>query len=215
MLNQKTKKVDKRLPKSLIIISILLFLSITSFAQIKETDSIAFKKDFDSLLSKYGIKNTGYQINVISLNQHGGQTAFVINNNYNRDSAIDSTNLVYTITSNTNGQKILKVGPKTGIWMTPFVGTDSAKSGRKFIQYLHNNYSIMTGFPNVEFNHKVYSIKGYALNGARSSFTPISIILDGTNPNDFYIFGDITNLRKIFFYDHGLIGWLEIITASE
>lgn len=33
-------------------------------------------------MTKYGLKNVGYQINVQSDNQRGGQTAFIINNNY-------------------------------------------------------------------------------------------------------------------------------------
>lgn len=73
-----------KLPKKLLIIKISLFLfSFASNSQIlSKQDSINFKNDLEKLLTKYGLKDVGYQINVQSNNQRGGQTAFIINNNY-------------------------------------------------------------------------------------------------------------------------------------
>src|SRR5205085_1936295 len=77
-----TKKVDKQQMKSLIISIPLLLFCYISFSQTKVSDTVAFKKDFEQLLKKYGIVSKGYSINVTSINQKGGQTAFVITNNY-------------------------------------------------------------------------------------------------------------------------------------
>jgi hypothetical protein len=76
--------------------------------QTHPTDTLSFKKDFEKLLSKYGIKSKGYFINVTSVNQSGGQTALVITNNYYGDSVLDATNILFTI-SNKGTQKILTV----------------------------------------------------------------------------------------------------------
>lgn len=55
-----------------------------SFSQIKKSfdDSALLKKEIDSVLRKHGLKSKGFSINVISLDQKGGQTAYAITNNY-------------------------------------------------------------------------------------------------------------------------------------
>jgi len=55
----------------------------TSSQILSKQDSVNFKKDLERLLQKYGLQSAGYQINVQSNSQRGGQTAFTItNNNY-------------------------------------------------------------------------------------------------------------------------------------
>jgi hypothetical protein len=74
-----------KLQKKLLIITISFFLfSFNIHSQVfPRQDSINFKNDLEKLLSKYGLQSAGYQINVQSNNQRGGQTAFTItNNNY-------------------------------------------------------------------------------------------------------------------------------------
>lgn len=100
--------MDKPQKKLLTIIISFFFLSLTTHAQIlSKQDSISFKKDLEKLLTKYGLQTAGYQINVQSDNQRGGQTAFTItNNNYvtnnygiivRKLSDIDKVNLVNRI----------------------------------------------------------------------------------------------------------------------
>jgi hypothetical protein len=112
-----------RLQIKLLIISI--FLSLASHSQ-NITDTSSLKKDFEKLLKKYGIKNTGYMISVNSINQKGGQTALVINNNYFGDTLSEKNNIFYFF--DTIGSKVsLYVAPNKGIWTSPFVLTDTTK----------------------------------------------------------------------------------------
>lgn len=46
-------------------------------------DTSGLRKEISVLLKKYGVANAGFELKVNSTNQKGGQTAFVINNNYN------------------------------------------------------------------------------------------------------------------------------------
>lgn len=77
--------------KLLIILTITSLLLLSSFnllaQNISKQDSAAFKKDFEQLLKKYGFKSKGYSVNITSINQKGGQTAFIINNNYLGDTS--------------------------------------------------------------------------------------------------------------------------------
>jgi hypothetical protein len=83
MLHQLINQVGRRQKKLLITISSVLIFSFTTYSQVlSKEDSINFKKDLEKLLTKYGLQTAGYQINVQSNNQRGGQTAFIITNNY-------------------------------------------------------------------------------------------------------------------------------------
>jgi hypothetical protein len=83
MLHPIIKKAVKPLVLLLIINSLNSF-SQKSYSQVKKnfTDSTLLKKEIDNLLAKHGLKSTGFSINVISVNQKGGQTAYSITNNY-------------------------------------------------------------------------------------------------------------------------------------
>ena len=83
MLRLITNQVAKQQKKLIIIISVF-FSSLSSHSQIlSKQDSLNFKNDLEKLLTKYGLSTAGYQINVQSNDQRGGQTAFTItNNNY-------------------------------------------------------------------------------------------------------------------------------------
>jgi hypothetical protein len=83
MLHQTINQVVKQQKKLLIITSSFLLFSFCSYSQIlSKQDSISFKNELEKLLTKYGLQTAGYQINVQSKDQRGGQTAFSINNNY-------------------------------------------------------------------------------------------------------------------------------------
>jgi hypothetical protein len=65
-----------------LIITTILLISSNSYAQsiLSHQDSINFKRQFEKLLSKYGLSDNKYSVNVKSISQSGGQTAFMINN---------------------------------------------------------------------------------------------------------------------------------------
>ena len=78
MWNPEIKVAAKLLLKSLIISSFLT-TPFVSYSQ----DTANLRKEISVLLKKYGLSNAGFELKVNSNNQKGGQTAFVINNNYN------------------------------------------------------------------------------------------------------------------------------------
>lgn len=116
---------------------VVLLITINAFCQNpkKPLDSIALKKELDAVLAKYGLKSTGFAVNVISLNQKGGQNAYSITNNYyqnitvtqqpelgdwyknffmrhieqvKRDSGITSNHIIITIGSGSNAGKFVE-----------------------------------------------------------------------------------------------------------
>jgi len=78
MSSPKIKTTPKLFLKSLLIIGAFL-ASFVSYSQ----DTASLRKEISGLLKKYGFSNAGFELKVNSNNQKGGQTAFVINNNYN------------------------------------------------------------------------------------------------------------------------------------
>jgi hypothetical protein len=80
-LNLTIKRVVKLAETLLIIISSTLF-NVYSQSKNKFNDSVMLKKEIDSVLAKHGLKSKGFAINVISINQKAGQTAYSITNNY-------------------------------------------------------------------------------------------------------------------------------------
>ncbi len=65
-------------------ISFFLLFTTGAYSQKKfiKVDSLKLKEELDAVLFKYGLKSSGFAINVVSLNQKGGQTAYSITNNY-------------------------------------------------------------------------------------------------------------------------------------
>jgi hypothetical protein len=83
MLRPLINKVVKLQVRLLITISGFLFSSsVYCQKQNQFPDSVKLKREIDSVLAKYGLKSKGFAINVISLSQKGGQTAYSITNNY-------------------------------------------------------------------------------------------------------------------------------------
>lgn len=74
MSNLKIKKAVK-------LLVLLLITSHFSFSQ-KKIDTAKIRKEVADVLKRNGVKTPFFELKVASENQKGGQTAFVINNNY-------------------------------------------------------------------------------------------------------------------------------------
>jgi len=200
MLNQLINRVGKLQKKLLIIINFLALTFITA-AQNTSTDTAAFKKDFEDLLRKYGIKSKGYQINVTSINQKGGQTALIINNNYFSDTLTAKNNFGFWIDT-INNQKILICGPNKGVWITPFFAMDSIKyktraydPGIGLVTSIHGIYATI--------DNKEYSLAAVASNNSCSRMFPMKIYLSALTAEDFFLFGDLQDPLKTYLYTKG------------
>lgn len=184
---------------------LLIDLGSSVFAQSpKITDTAAFKKDFESLLSKYGITSKGYMINVTSVNQSGGQTAFIITNNYFSEAPKDSVNFEFTLSEE---KSLLTVYPKRGIWSSPFVATDSAKAGRDFF---NPGIGVVSSFHGMEIyvDSTKHICNGLIRSGACSKNFPVYIWLGKNDPDQLYVFGDMQDPGKTYLYYKGKISWL-------
>lgn len=101
---------------------LVLLLILINSTNAQSFDSVNFKKDLNKLLNKYGIKFPSYQL-VVSNNQKGGQTAFIITNNYytNPNYVPDSINFEYKRIINDGQDTLLDVFPISGKWDNPFI----------------------------------------------------------------------------------------------
>lgn len=202
MLNQLTSQEGKLQKKLLIIISFFLFFSHKS-GQAQTTDTVAFKKDFELLLKKYDINSKGYQINVTSINQKGGQTALVINNNYFGDTLNGRNNFFWRIDSINN---VLVCGPLKGVWATPFFAMDInrpkvfAYNPGNFSKVIHDIYENVNGK-----SHKLFTITTDTPNSQRD---PMKIYLSEIGSEDFVIFGDFQDPLKKYLYKNGQVVYL-------
>ena len=212
MLLQIINRVVKQQIKSLIIISLFLAITPTSFSQNTPTDTAAFKRDFEKLLSKYGLSNKSYLINVTSNNQKGGQTAFIINNNFYGDTLSERNNIDYVF--DTAGNHItLTVAPKKGIWTQPFVFADSSNTHRYFdvgvgvAAFISDNV--------VWVVDKWRSVGGGISQHSVSHFWPLIIELKDNDPNQYFIFGDFLDPNKTFLFYKDKIQYWGTFTEEE
>ena len=205
MLNLLIKKAAKQQIK-LIIISLLCCCWGIPRAQIKSQDTLSFKRDFENLLAKYGIINKGYLINVTSINQSGGQTALVITNNYYKDTLLDGNNFIFKL-SKEGSREFLTVSPKKGIWISPYVVSDSLSPNSDFFDPGIGVSSYIHGLQ-VTIENKVYTLSGRGSSHACSKLFPITIYLNKNDPKQFFIFGDLQDQNKHYLYNKGQVSWL-------
>lgn len=189
----------------------LLSFSFTSCSQkgnnppVKKGDTTAFKKEFEKLLVKYGFNKNGYSLNVTSNNQNGGQTAFIITNNYYGDTMADSVNVEFKII-NENGKDVLYVYPKSGVWVTAYIITDSLKTiNRTFFEPGYGSIIPLSFKWTYENLH--WDLIGETLGLERSAQIPIKIYLADNDPEQFYLFGDLQNSNKTYFFFQNKIIW--------
>ncbi len=203
MWHLKINKVAKLLAR-LIITSSLIFSYFTSQSQsLSPKDSINLKKDLDSILNKYGFKNNPYVINVQSKNQKGGQTAFIINNNYYGDSVLSPTNFSCKIDTLKDGYTVT-VYPLKGTWQMPYIGVDT-------IDYNKNqNISYDPGFGSINFVEQkvtsqdtLYYMICIIRNDVCSKNYPMVVKLSKINV--VFTFGDFTDDNKCYIFNKGVI----------
>jgi hypothetical protein len=208
MLSHIIKKVGRQQIKLITISIVCLFESAVMInGQVNSPDTTAFKRDFEKLLSKYGITNKGYLISVNSMNQKGGQTAFIINNNFYSDLLVDSANVDSRIEEK-EGQKILYVWPKKGTWISPYVVTDSIKATKRmFYDPGIGVVTIIHGL-SVVVDKKQHELMGSGSSKGCSKMFPIYIYLNKADVDDFYIFGDLQDGNKSYLFYKGVIQWL-------
>jgi hypothetical protein len=207
--NQITNKVVKLLARSIIIISLFILNKAQSQSQSQSTikDTIGFKKDFEALLRKHGIKSEIYSINVTSNNQSGGQTAFVINNNYINKEEADSTNFTYKIYYR-DKKRFLEIMPKKGVWHAPFVAT-SYETLDEEIRISGCESMIMNKTGQITTNSKSYNVKVKQCNSPCSK-VPIRICLSTYVPDEIIIIGDWQDSNKNYIYKDGIIRWIPL-----
>lgn len=200
MSHPRINKVVKLLPK--LIISIL-FTPILSCAQnLSKNDSLNLKKDIDSLLSKYGFKDNPYVINVQSKNQKGGQTAFIINNNYYGDSILASNNFGYRI--DTSGTTLnVSVYPLKGIWQMPYIGIDTSDFNSKH-QVGYDPGAGTINFADgvkLKINDTTYNLVYVIRGSVCSKNNPMLVTLKTVK--SFFTFGDYTDDNKNYIFSLG------------
>lgn len=190
---------------AILLVAINLFIG-SSFCQINLQDTMSFRKDFEKLLTQYGLSIKGYTLNVTSINQSGGQTAFIITNNYFRDTILDESNVDFKISGDSNSQ-ILIVYPKKDVWVSPFVFSDSSSKNQHFFDPGIGVSSYVHGI-SVQIDGKMYPIAGPCSSRACSRKFPLHIYMDKKNQNEFFIFGDFQNSQKVYLFYQGKISWL-------
>lgn len=206
MLHHTIRKADKLLIRLIIINLLFLVFNQDILGQVVLKDSASFKRDFEKLLSKYGINSSSYIINVSSVNQSGGQTAFVITNNYYGDSVSDFTNFGYSFN---NDSTLLTVFPQKGVWQSPFVSTDSLKSNRHFVDPGIGVVATFHGMK-IMLDSVEYTLFGVGPDRRCSKRFPLYIYLQKNDPNQFFVFGDIQDSHKTYIYYKGMVSWMLI-----
>lgn len=197
--------------KYLLAALFVLIFFIVKGQILSPTDSLNFKADFEKLLKKYKIKSDGYSLNVQSINQRGGQTAFIINNNYYGDTTNYANNFESSVLTE-DGVQYLVIYPKKGSWQTPFVFTDS--SNAKTITenphrdgymdvYDHGEIKISIGMKRVVMG-------GFVSQVPCSRQTPLIITLSKQKKNEYFLFGDYTSPQNSYIYSKGKITHVKI-----
>ncbi|MBU7570147.1 MAG: hypothetical protein KAF41_05790 [Flavobacterium sp.] len=161
------------------------------------------KKEIDSVLAKYGLKSKGFSINVISLNQTGGQTAYSITNNFYGDTVRAGTNYGFdTLTE--GGVKYLYFYPRKGTWQTPFVGYDSILNDIVF----HPGVGVSGGSrESIPFNNPINGVlqKTMIITSASVCSRTMPLKVGILKPSTYVIFGDFADPEKVYFYQFGKV----------
>lgn len=185
---------------------------VVCFSQSGPTDTAAFKKDFEKLLSKYGLNSKSYMINVTSNNQKGGQTAFIINNNFYGDTLTEKNNVVYFFDTVEN-HITLTVAPKKGVWVQPFVFADSSNT--------HAYFDVGVGASAFVSNYTGWVVDqwkflaGEVSQNSISKSWPLVIQLKDNDPNQYFIFGDFLDSNKTFLFYKGKIQYWGTFSEEE
>jgi hypothetical protein len=190
--------------KLLAVLLIISFFCNSSFAQTPKTlDSVSLKKELDAVLAKYGLKTKGFAVNVISVNQKGGQTAYTITNNYYGDTTKIEANYGFDSVIH-DGIKYIYVYPKKGVWQSPFIGLDSARTEDYIYDVGVGLGVIMHGLSFTPSEDSSYrNMLLFFRQGNCSKTLPMKVGL--RNKNGFFLFGDFAESNKVYFYFKGQI----------
>lgn len=191
----------KLLARSIIIISLFIVNKAQSQSTIKDT--IGFKKDFEALLKKYGMKSNEYLIKVTSNDQNGGQTALIINNNYYGDTIDPEKNFIFSVMY-ISGEKKLVVSPKSGNWLSPIVLSNSN------IDNICPRSGMYTSYENISFrfNKKDYILRGQSVQIPCTKYSPLRIYLNENSRDEIIVFGDGLDNQKMYLYYDGKVIWI-------
>jgi hypothetical protein len=203
LLNLKDKLL-RLLFKSTIINLCFLFPQILFSQKLSKTDSISFRKDIEGILSKYGFYGQPYLISVQSTNQKGGQTAFIINNNFYGDTTLNESNFELWVDTLADKSLNVFVRPLKGVWNTPYIGIDTL--------YLDNH----TGVKYDPGAGSIGSASGLSIVIDSISHGMLFIMRDGscsynhpmmvtlTDKKGFFTFGDFDDNKKGYLFRYGI-----------
>ena len=159
------------------------------------------KKEIDSLLLKHGLKSKGFAINVFSINQKGGQTAYLITNNYFTDPNYIADSINYeTKVVIKDSLKYIYFFPKKGVWTNPFISYESDAGNRT--TSLQGMMKDITG--SFDFGRLKVSFTGATTESPCSKNSPIYIILK-KDEEILIFFGDYSTNTKTYLYEDGEI----------
>ncbi len=213
MFNLLIKKVGLPDGKLMLLIKATSMLFLLCFfggrasaqSKLSAKDSAKFVVELKALLNKYGLPYTGFQIAVQSYNQSGGQTAFIINNNYrDLDYVPDSINFICEYVNEEKTQ--IRVSPKYGIWHSGFI---AFPTNDNCVLDVYDSYGIWRGPRTV--NEMMYDGKKSLIDVRNSDSScgkdnPYYVNVESSNC--FFIFGDCINckdLNKVYIYNNGRV----------
>lgn len=212
MLLQIINQAVRLQVKSIIITSFLLGSLLASNSQETLRDTTAFKREFEKLLTKYGLNAKSYMINVTSNNQKGGQTALIITNNFYGDTLSEENNIEFFFDT-TGSHVTLTAAPKKGIWTQPFVFADSSTK--------HRYFDVGIGVSTYVREYVVWVVdrwrivEGGISQHSISSYWPLKIDLKESDPDQYFIFGDFLDPNKTFLFYKGKIQYWGTFTEEE
>jgi hypothetical protein len=157
----------------------------------------------DAVLAKYGLKSKGFAVNVISINQKGGQTAYSITNNFFGDTVKSATNFGFEIVTEGNVDWIY-VYPKKGVWQSPFVGLDSVAMGDYIYDPGIGVTTTVHGLSlTLENDTTVHPMLLFIPQGVSSKNNPLKV---GVRKKDgFFMFGDFNDDEKHYIFHKGKV----------
>lgn len=148
-------------------------------------------------------------ISVKSNNQHGGQTAFIINNNYYGDTLAYQENVDYKIRK-IGKDSVLSIWPKKGVWASPFVLTDSSVNMKNRVHISHMTLTFpVTDYDMITDGKKIV-LRGSTYSNPSSVTQPINVVLT-SKKEEFFIIGDMAEYTtKAFVYHQGKVTYFAI-----
>jgi len=187
----------------LLIISNSFLYNSSGFCQTKFpfNDSSQLRREIDSVLAKHGLKSKGFAINVVSINQSGGQTAYSITNNYFSDPNYIPDSINYEFQIKNEGDKITYYFyPKRGSWQSPFIAYDSSIKNISIpISGFHTPLSL-----SLNMGDKSIGLIGDQIGFVCTKLNPIFVTLNKKD-NQILVFGDYGYNQRYYQFINGKV----------